>query len=52
MASLHLELVAPYNALMTVLCGLLAWRHRRDWCRTGRVPLLLLTEAHMPGSKP
>ena len=44
-APLHLEPVALYTALMTALCGLLAWRHRRDWRRTGRVPLLLLTEA-------
>ena len=51
-APLHLEPVALYTALMTALCGLLAWRHRRDWRRTGRVSLLLLTEAHMPGSMP
>ena len=51
-ASLHLEPVALYTALMTALCGLLAWRHHRDWCSTGRVSLLLLTEAHMPGSMP
>ena len=51
-ASLHLEPVALYTALMTALCGLLDWRHRQDWCRTGRVSLLLLTEAHMPGSMP
>jgi divalent metal cation (Fe/Co/Zn/Cd) transporter len=44
-APLHLEPVALYTALMTALCGLLAWRHRRDWRRTGRVSLLLLTEA-------
>jgi len=44
-APLHLEPVALYTALMTALCGLLAWRHRRDWHRTGRVSLLLLTEA-------
>ena len=30
---------------MTGLCALLAWRHQRDWLRTGRVSLLLLTEA-------
>ena len=30
---------------MTALCVLLAWRCRRDWRRTGRVSLLLLTEA-------
>lgn len=44
-APLHLEPVGLYTALMTALCGLLAWRHRRDWRRTGRVSLLLLTEA-------
>ena len=44
-AALHLEPVALYTALMTALCGLLAWRHRGDWRRTGRVSLLLLTEA-------
>ena len=37
--------MALYTALMTALCGLLAWRHCRDWRRTGRVSLLLLTEA-------
>ena len=42
---LHLEPVALYTALITALCGLLAWRHRRDWRRKGRVSLLLLTEA-------
>lgn len=44
-APLHLEPVALYTVLMTALCGLLAWRHRRDWRRTGGVSLLLLTEA-------
>ena len=42
---LDLEPVALYTALMTALCGLLAWWHRRDWRRTGDVSLLLLTEA-------
>lgn len=42
---LHLEPVALYTALMTALCGLLAWRHRRYWRRAGGVSLLLLTEA-------
>ena len=42
---LDLELVGLYTAAMTGLCALLAWRHQRDWLRTGRVSLLLLTEA-------
>ena len=32
---LHLQPVAAYTVTMTVLCSLLAWRHQRDWHRTG-----------------
>ena len=42
---LDLDPVAFYTGAMTGLCALLAWRHQRDWQRTGRVSLLLLTEA-------
>ena len=42
---LRLEPVGFYTVAMTGLCALLAWRHQADWCRTGRVSLLLLTEA-------
>ena len=42
---LTLEPVAMYTAVVTGLCGLLSWRHFRDWRRTGRISLLLLTEA-------
>ena len=42
---LQLEPVAAYTAGMTALCALLAWRHQRDWQRSGRISLLLLTEA-------
>ena len=42
---LDLDPVAAYTAAMTVLCALLAWRHQWDWQRTGRVSMLLLTEA-------
>ena len=43
--TLDLEPVALYTAGTTALCALLAWRHQWDWHRTGRVSLLLLTEA-------
>ncbi len=42
---LHLEPVAAYTTAITSLCALLAWRHHRDWIRTRRISLLLLTEA-------
>ena len=42
---LHLEPVATYTTTITALCALLAWRHHRDWIRTQRISLLLLTEA-------
>mgnify|MGYP001240768704 CR=1 FL=1 len=42
---LTLEPVAAYTSAVTGLCGLLAWRHFCDWRRTGRISLLLLTEA-------
>ena len=42
---LHLQPVAAYTVTMTGLCSLLAWRHHRDWQRTGRISLLLRTEA-------
>ena len=42
---LTLEPVAAYTAVVTGLCWLLSWRHFRDWRRTGRISLLLLTEA-------
>ena len=42
---LTLQPVAAYTAAVTGLCGLLAWRHFCDWRRTGRISLLLLTEA-------
>ena len=43
--TLDLEPVALYTAGTTALCAWLAWRHQSDWQRTGRVSLLLLTEA-------
>jgi divalent metal cation (Fe/Co/Zn/Cd) transporter len=43
--SLTLEPVAAYTVAVTGLCWLLSWRHFRDWRRTGRISLLLLTEA-------
>ena len=42
---LTLEPVAAYTVAVTGLCWLLSWRHFRDWRRTGRISLLLLTEA-------
>ena len=42
---LTLEPVAAYTAAVSGLCCLLSWRHFRDWRRTGRISLLLLTEA-------
>ena len=42
---LTLEPVAAYTAAVSGLCWLLSWRHFRDWRRTGRISLLLLTEA-------
>ncbi|MGE4582437.1 MAG: cation transporter [Synechococcus sp.] len=42
---LTLEPVAAYTAGVSGLCWLLAWRHFRDWRCTGRISLLLLTEA-------
>ena len=42
---LTLEPVAAYTAAVTALCWLLSWRHFRDWHHTGRISLLLLTEA-------
>ena len=42
---LTLEPVATYTAAVSGLCWLLSWRHFRDWRRTGRISLLLLTEA-------
>ena len=43
--TIDLEPVALYTAGTTALCAWLAWRHQSDWQRTGRVSLLLLTEA-------
>ena len=42
---LQLEPVGFYTVGMTGLCAFLAWRHQRDWQRTGRISMLLLTEA-------
>ena len=42
---LTLEPVAAYTVAVTGLCWLLSWRYFRDWRRTGRISLLLLTEA-------
>lgn len=42
---LQLDAVGPYTVGITALCSLLAWRHFHDWNRTGRISLLLLTEA-------
>ena len=42
---LTLEPVAAYTIAVSGLCWLLSWRHFRDWRRTGRISLLLLTEA-------
>ena len=44
-APLRLEPVAIYTFAITGCCALLAWRHQRDWRRTGSVSLLLQTEA-------
>ena len=44
-APLRLEPVASYTFAITGCCALLAWRHQRDWRRTGSVSLLLQTEA-------
>ena len=43
--TLDLEPVPFYTAGTTALCLFLAWRHQWDLHRTGRVSLLLLTEA-------
>ena len=43
--ALQLHSVAGYTVAITVLCSLLAWRHFHDWHRTGRISLLLITEA-------
>ena len=45
---LTLEPVAAYTVAVMGLCWLLSWRHFRDWRRTGRISLLLLTEAQCP----
>ena len=42
---LQLHSVAGYTVAITGLCSLMAWRHFHDWHRTGRISLLLLTEA-------
>ena len=44
-APLTLEPVGAYTVGVSGLCWLLSWRHFRDWRRTGRISLLLLTEA-------
>ena len=44
-APLRLEPVAIYTFAISGCCALLAWRHQRDWRRTGSVSLLLQTEA-------
>ena len=44
-APLTLEPVAAYTVAVSGLCWILSWRHFRDWRRTGRISLLLLTEA-------
>jgi predicted Co/Zn/Cd cation transporter (cation efflux family) len=44
-AALRLEPVAIHTFVITGCCALLAWRHQRDWRRTGSVSLLLQTEA-------
>ena len=43
--TIDLEPVALYTVGTTALFAWLAWRHQSDWQRTGRVSLLLLTEA-------
>ncbi len=45
-AAVQLRPVAAYAGLMVVLCLALAWRHERDWERSGRCSELLRTEAH------
>jgi predicted Co/Zn/Cd cation transporter (cation efflux family) len=45
-AAVQLRPVAAYAGLMVVLCLALAWRHERDWKRSGRCSELLRTEAH------
>lgn len=45
-AAVRLRPVAAYAGLMVVLCLALAWRHERDWRRSGRCSELLRTEAH------
>jgi predicted Co/Zn/Cd cation transporter (cation efflux family) len=44
--------VATYAGLMVVLCLALAWRHERDWERSGRCSELLRSEAILTEQAP
>jgi len=44
-AAVSLQPVALYSIAMVAMCWGLAWRHQRDWLRTGSQSQLLLTEA-------
>ena len=45
LAAVHLAPVAWYSASMVIICWWLAWRHHKDWERSGRCSQLLLNES-------